>query len=161
MIRLIVALIGAFVIWVLFFSHFSKKQKIAIVFFAVMICISGIWYENASDKPRHNIVQLDEIVSCGVSAVHTYRSNFDISLCLQNQSKQGHIKRIKLAIIAEQCSELDGCTELQRVIRDLSVDVPPNSFKTLIENLSFNQLDRGQENIKWRFETEFVKAKNE
>jgi len=161
MIRLIVAVIGLFIIWVLFFSHFTKTQKILIVFFATLISVVGIWYENASDKPKHNIVQLNEVTNCGVSATHTYRSNFDINLCLQNESKKGHIKRIELAIIAEQCSQLNECVELQRVIRDLSISVLPNSSKKLTENLSFNQVDKDQGNIQWRFETQFVKAINE
>ena len=161
MIRLIVAIVGAFVIWVLFFSHFSKNQKISIVFFAVMICVSSIWYENASDKPKHNIVLVNDVVNCGVSAIHTYRSNFNISLCVQNQSQQGHIKRIGLDIIAEQCAQLDECIELQRVTRDLSVNVLPSSSRELVENLSFSKVDPGQKNVQWRFETQFVKATNE
>jgi len=129
-----------------------------IVFFATFISVASIWYENSFHKPKDNIVQLNQVVNCGVSATHTYRSNFDINLCLQNQSKIGRIKRIGLVIIAEQCSQADECVELQRVTRDLSINVLPNSLKELTENLSFNQVDKDQENIQWRFETQFVKA---
>lgn len=161
MIRLIVAVIGLFIIWVLFFSHFTKKQKVLIVFFATLMSVVSIWYESASDKPRDNIVQLDQVTNCGVSAVHTYRSNFDINICLKNESSKGHIKRIQLVIIAQQCFQSDECTELQRISRDLSVNVLPNSSKALTENLSFNQIGKDQNNIKWQFEVESVKAVNE
>jgi len=161
MIRLLVAAVGLFVIWVLFFSHFTKNQKILIVFFATFISVVSIWYENAADKPKHNIVQLNQVISCGVSAAHTYRSNFDINLCIRNESTAGHIKRLELAIIAEQCLQTNECSELERVKRDLSVNILPDSSQTLMENLSFNQVDREQANIQWRFEVEAVKAVNE
>ena len=158
MIRLIIAVIGLFIIWVLFFSILPKERKILLVALSLILSVFGIWYESDAGKPQAGFVKAAQIVSCGVSAEHSYRSNFDISLCLENTAEQGHVKRIELAIIAAPCNGLNQCSELQRVVRGLQVDLLPASSTTLSQNLSFDKIGNEQANVKWAFEVLSVKA---
>lgn len=158
MIRVIITLIAAFIVWLLFFSKFSKERKITLVALALVLSFLGFWFENSVGKPRINIVKPNQIINCGVTAKHSYRSNFDINLCVQNAAEFGRVRRLELSIIAEQCAESGECVELQRVARDLSVDVLPQSSISLIQNLSFNDVDPGLKGVRWSFITRSVKA---
>lgn len=158
MIRIILALIAVFIIWVLFFSKFTKERKIVIVALVVVVSFLGVWYESSVGKPRLNIVEPSQIINCGVSAEHSYRTNFDINLCVQNTSEFAKVKRLELSIIAQQCTTLSECIELQRVVRDLSVELTPNSSIMLKQNLSFNNVAPDLEGVKWSFIVNAVKA---
>jgi len=158
MIRLIILVIGVFLIWVLFFSNFSKQRKIVIAAIAIVISIFGVWLESTVGKPKSSIVNTADVVSCGVSAVHSYRSNFDLSLCLQNNSANGRVKRIALSIIAAKCTTQDDCREVQRQQRELPIDLAPSAKVTLQQNLSFGLLDPAAVDIVWSTETTMVKA---
>lgn len=158
MIRVFIALIGVFIIWVLFYSKFKKERKIALVALAVILSTLGIWFESSVGKPRTNIIEPDQVINCGVIAKHSYRTNFDIQLCVQNTAEFGRIRRLKLSIIAEQCSGSGECVELQRVARDLSVDVVPQSSISLSQNLSFDDVDSDLKGLRWSFIVRSVKA---
>jgi len=158
MIKVIIVLINAFIVWVLFFSKFSKERKIALVASAVILSFLGLWYESGADKPRRNIVNENQIVNCGVKAKHSYRTNFDIELCLRNTAKLGDIKRISLFIIAKKCQGSDECIELERVARDLTVDISAQSSTTLIQNLSFANVESNLQDVEWSFVVRSVKA---
>ena len=158
MIRVILALIAVFIIWVLFFSKFSKERKIAIVALVVVVSFLGVWYESSVGKPRQDLVEPSQIIDCGVSAKHSYRTNFDIDLCVQNTSEFAKVRRLELLIIAQQCTNLGECVELQRVARDLSVEVMPSSSIMLKQNLSFNNVAPDLDDVKWSFIVSAVKA---
>ena len=158
MIRVIITLIAAFIVWLLFFSKFSKERKITLIVLALVLSFLGFWFENSVGKPRTNIVKPNQIINCGVTAKHSYRTNFDINLCVQNAAEFGRVRRLELSIIGEQCAESGECVELQRVARDLSVDVLPQSSISLIQNLSFNDVDPGSKGVRWYFITRSVKA---
>jgi len=158
MIRIIIALIALFVVWVLFFSGFSKDRKIVTVVLSIALSLFGFWFESDAGKPKVNIVNVADVKSCGVSAVHSYRSNFDITLCVHNKAAQGHIKRLGFSVIANQCDEFGSCNELQRVRRDLTVDLPVKESQTIKQNLSFSEVNRDLQGIEWSLEIHSVKA---
>ena len=158
MIRLLIAVVGLFIIWVLFFSTFSKQRKALLVGVSLVLGIFGLWYESGANKPRAKIVKIEQVVNCGVSAKHSYRSNFDIDLCLENTNEKGNIKRLELAIIAQQCDVQNNCTQLQEVVRSLAIDLPASSKTTLAQNLNFDKVDANQDNVVWSFKTLSVKA---
>ena len=157
MIRLIVAIIGLFILWVLFFSNFSKNQKILLTSLAVLLSVLGFWYESSFNKARQGVVTVDQVVQCGISVEHVYRSNFDIALCIRNNSTKGYIKRIELEIYTQQCLQ-ENCIRLESITRDLRLDLRPESEKTLIENLSFKKADKESENINWDFNIKSIHA---
>jgi len=158
MIRVIIALLGAFIIWVLFFSKFNKNTKIALVFCSILLSVLGFWFESGANKPRKDLVQTSQLSSCGVIAKHTYRTNFDIDLCISNSAEVGDVKRIGLSVVAHQCESLSACVELQRVERELSVDLPALESVTLSQNLNFSNVELSAKNIQWSFIVRSVKA---
>lgn len=161
MIRLIIALLGLFLIWVLFFSKQSKERKIAITAITVLLSVSGLWYESSSGKPSNKLVSPNQINICGVRAEHSYRSNFDVFLCLENTADTGHVKRASFSIIASQCNDsttTNNCTEIQRVKRDIAVEIAPKSSQQVKQNQSFAKVAPDAENVHWSIEVNSVKA---
>lgn len=162
MIRLIIIAIAIFLIWVLFFSSFEKRQKIAIAIVAILICAVGALWERHTKKPRSNLVSVTQLVSCGVQAKHSYRSNFDLDICLNNIGTVGSVKRVDMEIKAIQCAGDNAadrdCIVLESVARSLSVDIAPQTTEILKENLSFKLVDKDASGLQWGIEVTAVKA---
>lgn len=158
MIRLIISVIAIFLIWVLLFSGFEKRRKIAISVLAILICAVGMVWESYTKKPRANRVATEQLVSCGVQAQHSYRTNYDLLICLSNTASEGQIKRIDIQIIAQTCIEGSDCKVLETVARSLSVDIAAKSSVTLKENLSFKLVDQATNEIQWGVRVLAVKA---
>ena len=158
MIRTIITLIGLFLIWVLFFSDFKKEQKILIASAALILSLLGLWLENNSPKPKLDIVKTTEIRSCGILVSHSYRSNFDIDLCIKNTAPDGHVKRLNFSIIASLCETPQSCNEHQRVQRDLSVELPANESRQIKQNLSFSDTPIDLQGVQWSIDIHSVQA---
>jgi len=158
MIRLIIIAIALFLIWVLFFSGFEKRRKIIISVVAVILCVAGMGLESFKKKPRSNLVSAAQLVSCGVQAVHSYRSNYDFQICIENTAKVGRIKRVDMTINAQQCVNGTDCELLESVERSLSVDIAPQKSTVLQENLSFKLVDKAAADLQWSIEVLSVKA---
>ena len=160
MIRLVIALVGIFLIWVLFFSGLSKERKLAISAIALLLSVSGLWYESTFGKPVNNLVSPSQINSCGTRAEHSYRSNFDVFLCLENTADVGLVKRLSFSVKASRCddSSLSNCTELEQVKRGIAVNIPPNGSQEIKQNLSFSSVAPDAKNIVWSIDIHSVKA---
>ena len=158
MIRLFIALIGLFLIWVLFFSRFSKEKKIVIAALAVVISIFAVWYESTAKEPKHNTLPISSIVGCGVTGKHSYRTNYDVNVCITNTAESGVVKRVEFSIVAKDCSLPEKCYEVERVRRHLAVNLLPQSNQTVQQSLAFNKLAPSLENIIWSFEIHSIEA---
>ena len=158
MIRLIIIAIGLFLIWVLFVANLSRQRKIAIAAIAVALSVAAIWLESSLGTPRENLLATSDIEDCGTSATHSYRSDFDISLCLQNNSKIARVTRLGFEVLALQCNAAQECQEVQRVAREVPVDLAANSRSTLKQSLSFDQVSTQAKDIQWRVEVTTVHA---
>jgi len=160
MIRVIIVFVGLSMIWVLFFSNFSKQKKAFISVIAAILCITGIWYESNASKPSANLINISQIESCGVQTKNSYRTNYDINLCIRNTAANAKIMRIEFSVIASSCEGQDQCQELQRVRRELAVEIAPSSEAQITQNLNFS-LVQDASDVVWSFETHKVKALNE
>lgn len=158
MIRLLIALIGGFLIWVLFFSSFSKQKKIVIAVLAVLISALGLGYEIISQQPVKGAMALTSVEACGVHAKHTYRTNFDLNICVNNVAEQGDITRIGFSIIASYCEEPNSCVEVERVRRDLNVELRASDNLVIEQNLAFNELDPELDGIIWALDIHSLEA---
>ena len=158
MIRLIIVLVFLFLIWLLFVSEFSKNRKIAISVFALLLCGFSIWYDDYSKKAVEGLVDISNLQVCGVSGEHSYRTNFDINLCLQNTAGRGVVKRVRVAIMAARCNSADMCVVVDRVERARSLELAPGEQLDLKENLNFPNLDPDTPEIRWTAEVLSVKA---
>ncbi|MBX2849051.1 MAG: hypothetical protein KTR16_12070 [Acidiferrobacterales bacterium] len=157
MIRLILIAIGIFIIWVLFLSKFNKKKKIAVCVAALAICIAGLWFDQSSRTPKENIISKSELVDCGVSAKHSYRTNFDIEFCLRNLSTSATARRVAMSFVALDC--IDGsCEELQVMTKEVPLSLAPETEITLEENISFDKVDASSETVVWVAKVMSVKA---
>lgn len=158
MIRLFIIVIGLFLIWVLFFSSFTKQRKTAITLLALGMSVIGVWLESSAGLPRAGVIEVGDISSCGVLAKHSYRSNFDLQICVRNNASDGEVKLLGLSIIAQNCTAPDNCLMLETVQRDASVSIGPNSEITLKQNLSFDAVEPAATNVVWSVEINSVKA---
>ncbi|MFT5571814.1 MAG: hypothetical protein ACI9FR_000734 [Cryomorphaceae bacterium] len=158
MIRLFIIAVGVFLIWVLFVSGFSRQRKVVIAALAVALSIAAVWFESSLGSPNKNVLTASEVVDCGSTAVHSYRSNFDVTICFNNNSAMGDVKRINFEVLALQCDSAGACTELQRVGRELSIELPANESITLQQSLSFPRVQPVSGAFTWQVQVNSLKA---
>ena len=157
MIRLIILAIGLFLLWLLFLSKFSKQHKIIYSASAITLLAVGVWFEGYGETPRFGLISNDQIVVCAATAEHSYRSNYNLSFCLQNESGFATAKRVELRFVAQDCN-VDPCIELDAAIKQLGIDIAPGQQIQRTENLAFNALERLDLNLSWKIEVLSIKA---
>ena len=157
MIRLIIFLIGAVLLWILFASGFNKRLKIILSLSLLVILITGVWYENYGETPRSDLITTEQIVSCGVSAKHSYRSDYKINYCLKNNSKVATTKRLELRFVAYDCL-VQPCKEIESVIKEGNFEIAPEQKIKTEVSLAFDSLSLNQDNIEWKVDVVSVKA---
>ena len=144
-------------LWVLFFSPFSKQQKIVIGVCSACILGIGLWYESHGKTPKSGLIGLSEIVSCGASGEFSYRSNYNVDICLQNKSAVAEVQRIGLRVVVQRC-ENSNCTEVDAVAKEISLPIGPLQEVQTIQNLSFDKLDPDTPNLSWIVDITSVRA---
>ena len=157
MVRVIIFLLLVFIVWVLYASGFEKPRKIRISIIAVLLCVIAFWFDGYDKREFTNLVELNSVTSCGIDAEFSYRTNFDFDICIENKADKGTLTRLHLAIVAQDCSQSE-CVDLQRVERNVLVDVAPGSKLKLTQNLSFDKVDLQSTSLNWAVEVLAVKA---
>ena len=157
MIRLLILLLGLFVFWVLFFSALRKQQKIIISLAVVLFAVAGAWFEGYGDTPRFGLIEPEQVVVCGVSGHHSYRTNYQIQFCLENQAENAMVERLELRFIALDCSAGE-CQEIDSVSKQLNIQLSPQQQIEKTTNLAFNKLARESSPQTWLVEVISVKA---
>jgi hypothetical protein len=156
MIRLIIFALGVLLVWVLFSSKFERPQKIIISILIVMFAVLGVWFEQYGETPKESLVEPKQLEVCGVTGQHSYRTNYDIGLCVQNKSKYV-IKRLAFSVVVSQC-EGEKCRELQKVARERPVQIGRDQRTILTESLDFTLLDPSMKNLEWGVELTSIRA---
>jgi hypothetical protein len=157
MIRIIILVIGVLILWVLFFSPFSKQQKIVISACAGLILAIGLWYESHGKTPKSDLISVSEIVSCGASGEFSYRSNYNVDLCLQNNSVVATVQRIGLRVSVLSC-ENSNCSEIDAVDKEIRVHIKPQQEVQMTQNLSFDKLDPEIPYLNWMVQITSARA---
>ena len=157
MIRVIIVLVFLFLLWVLYGSGFEKPRKIRISIIALILFAAAFWFDGYDKRELRNLVAVTDVGGCGVSGQFSYRTNFDLSICVTNNATKGTISRLKLAVIASRC-EAQTCTELQRVERSLLVSIAPATSVTLEQNLSFDKVSPSESGLQWSVDVLETKA---
>ena len=139
MIRVIIFIVFIFIVWVLYASGFEKGRKIRISLIALVLCGFGFWFDGYDRREITNLVGLSDVENCGVVAEYSYRTNFDLTICVKNKAAKGILSRLTFAAVVSQCDN-GVCSELQRVVRSLPVKIAPASQVNLEQNLSFDKL---------------------
>lgn len=157
MIRIIILVIGVFLLWVLFLSPFTKQRKMVIGACAACILAIGLWYESHGKTPKSGLIDDSEIVSCGATGAFSYRSNYNVDICLQNNSSLGTVQRIGLRVSVLNC-ENSKCEELDAIDKEISLQISPQQKVQTIQNLAFNELTARTPNLTWIVEITSVRA---
>jgi len=113
-----------------------------------LIAITALWLEQKGQMLKSNLIQVSQIADCGVSGTHSYRTNFDIQFCLQNNSPNAILKRIGVDFSALRCVK-GNCEGLQTVNKELPVNLAPGARQTFVENFSFSNVEPSAENVVW------------
>ena len=152
MIRLVIVVVMLYLIWLLFIAGFTRKKKIVIA--CITLFAGGIlmWFEGADVRLKDGLVKVNQVHNCGVQSVHTYRTNFDVSICLENKASVGKIQRITIEVLAEQCQNDTQCAPLETVQRDVLFVLGPSSTQTLEQNLDFKLVDPALPGLRWSAE---------
>lgn len=158
MVRLIIAAIGVFLIWVLFLSKFTKQTKLMIALAAIVLSVVAIWFESSLGTPRDDLIAANQVVDCGVSAELSYRTTYDLDLCIENQSATAGVTRLAFEVIAVSCQSQSECQEQQRVAREVAMDIAPQSRTQVQQSLNFDQIDPAASDLQWRLESKQVLA---
>jgi hypothetical protein len=157
MIRIIILVVGVFLLWLLFFSSFAKKKKIIIGSFAVALLAVGLWYESRGNTPKAGLIKVSEVISCGTSAEFSYRSNYNVTVCLQNNSVSATVKRLELRVSVLSCVDSE-CREIDFAEKGVSLQIEPNQRVTKTLNLPFANLEPSMPSLNWVVETKSVRA---
>jgi hypothetical protein len=157
MIRVIILVIFLFLVWVLYASGFEKPRKIRICIIALVLCAIGFWFDGYYKRELNNLLDVSQVRVCGVVAEFSYRTNYDLEICLQNDASDATVSRLNMAVIASNCGP-QNCVEVQRVEKDVLVSIAPLSRTTLEQNLSFDRVNPDQGSIQWSVEVIGIKA---
>lgn len=170
MLRLILFVLAAVLVWLLFFSNFEKQRRIiaAVVLFVVSIVL--MWVVSEQDKPRLGIVQSADLSVCELSMAYSYRTNYDLKLCLKNDHPTAKVRRVEFQVVATTCSEpsdathesessTSECTPLQVVSKSRPVNIAAGESVLIQDNLDFDQLERvAADQLKWQVELTRIEA---
>lgn len=161
MIRLVILILFIILLWLLVASGFERRKKMVLGALLIILSIVGFLYEGYDKRELPNLVDQSQVQSCGVTAKHSYRSNFDLNLCIQNLAEKGTISRLKMAIVAKKCSSssAQSCLEIDRVVRDIPVRILPKSEVSLLQNLSFKNVEPVTKDVQWSLEVIDTKAR--
>ena len=94
---------------------------------------------------------------CALSAKHSYRSNYDITFCLKNNSQIATVKRLTVKIIAQDCQRGE-CNVLESVSKDFPITIGAGEQIQHVENSQFDALDPSLKDVEWAIEVSEIKA---
>lgn len=157
MIRLLILLLGLFVFWVLFYSGLKKQQKIIISLAVFLLAGAGAWFEGYGETPRFGLIMPEQVVVCAVSGQHSYRTNYQIEFCLENQARDASVARLELRFFALLCTAGE-CFEADSVNKQLNVELLPHQRIEKTANLPFNKIVPEAASLTWKVDVVSVKA---
>lgn len=151
MVRLLIPLIAIFLIWLLFFSAFSKRIRIILCTGVVLLTALAFWLDMNSRAQRTGLIEKSQLINCGVQGKFSYRSNFNLDLCLRNTAPKATVKKIQVRFDAVSCVK-GTCTELQSRTETIHLEIAPGMQLVHTENLSFDHVSPDSQNLLWTAE---------
>jgi hypothetical protein len=139
MVRLLIPLVAIILIWLLFFSSFSKRIRIGASIILISLTVLGLWLDTNGRSINTSRVTPAEVESCGVSGSFSYRSNYNLKLCLKNNAASATVHRLSVQVDALACS--NGECEVQDSVDEvINLRIEAGEQIEHIENLSFPKL---------------------
>ena len=140
MLRLLLILLAAVLVWILFFSTFERRTQIITSVSLFVLTITTLWLDSYLSKPKSDNIDITEVAVCGLDVQYSYRTNYNIELCLKNNSASAVLRRVAFEISAQVCSSDNKCTSLQTKSKSRSLELRPGRQTTLADNMSFEQV---------------------
>ncbi|MCH2189593.1 MAG: hypothetical protein MK188_01545 [Gammaproteobacteria bacterium] len=157
MIRVILALIGLALIFIWLSGALSRKSKMSVTVISLVAVIGLVVIEVYTNTPREGIVDVEQLVICEQQIEHSYRSDFKVSLCLENRS-DSIIKRVAYSVTAQTCGDSGSCEPIQVASRDRLVNLDVAETTDIEDTLRFENVAPEAENIIWSTEIVAIKA---
>lgn len=151
MVRLLIPLIAIFFIWLLFFSSFTKRIRIVLSIGVLLLSAAALWFDMNSRAVSTGVVELSQLSNCGVKSQFSYRSNYNIDLCLRNTATEGTVRKIEVRFDAASCVERN-CVDLQSRVEIIHLNLPPDEQLIHTENLAFDLVPENTPNVLWTAE---------
>ncbi|MEO0369444.1 MAG: hypothetical protein AAF197_11790 [Pseudomonadota bacterium] len=141
MARLLILFVAILLVAILFFSRLEKTPKYLLASAVVFLTVVGLWWETAATNPRNGIIEATQLRSCGLGVSHSYRTNFDIELCVDNTHESASVRRFDFTLAAYQCGEGGDCSLIQQVTKSRPITIAPQSQVQIIDNMEFGQVE--------------------
>lgn len=154
MIRLLLPLAAILIVVIALFTPFSKRVKIALCVGLSIALVIVLWLGSNGHGLNTSRVTPADIQVCGISGEYSYRTNYNLSMCLKNTGN-GHVQRLQARFLVETCAN-GSCQTIDQVEETLNLSIVANSEIQHIENISFTQLKPEQENV--RFSAEILQV---
>ncbi len=138
MVRLLIPLVAIFLIWLLFFSSLSKRLRIGLSAAVVLATIFGLWLDTNGRGINTKRITPAEVTSCGISGEYSYRTNYNLTVCLQNNSGSATVQRLRVRYDMLECATGD-CQIIDSSEAILNVAIPANDKIQHVDNVSFKR----------------------
>ena len=162
MIRVILLFLAVALVWILFFSSFTKVQRIVGAIALFLVSVLAMWVTSEYDKPRGGIITTADVSVCDFGVRHSYRTNYDVNLCLKNQHESATLRRIQFEVVAQRCDAEQNCVDLQRKTKSRPITIAPGESLSIQDSLDFKQLpDVADDSITWSINLLANKAAND
>lgn len=142
MLRFVLLFVGLLLIWVLFFSKYEKTQKIIITLVSSLLIGCWLGWEMQRDALSTSLIDIDEITICSVKLTHSYRTNYDAVVCLENTSDIASAERVKLRYSALVCDP--NCTVIEEIDKERLIQLPNGKKTSITESVRFDLLDAAE-----------------
>ncbi len=140
MLRVLLVILAVALIWILFFSDFEKRKRLVFACALFFVSVFAMWFDSYLSNPRSDKIALDSVAVCGLDVAYSYRTNYEVKLCVENQASDATLRRVAFEVSAQVCDETDECASLQTVSKSRSVSVQPGANVTLIDSMAFDMV---------------------
>ncbi len=140
MLRVLLLLLTVVLVWILLFSKFEKRTRILVSIALFVSTIFILWFDSYLSAPRSDKIALSDIEVCDLNVNYSYRTSYDIELCLKNNHPSAVLRRVTFAISAQVCASETECTSVQTQSKSRPLEIPPGEQVTLVDNMMFDQV---------------------
>jgi len=161
MIRLVMLLLFALIVWVMFFSKLSPIPRRTTAGFIFTLFVAAVWFDDYRKRPKDDVLPAQDVISCGIDSTALYRSNVELKLCFANTAERGTVRRIKFEVNASRCpgsADQQQCELIERVEREMPIVIGARSQTTTNQSLRFDKLSALDASVQWSVKVISVKA---
>ena len=154
MLRVLLLILAVVIIWILFFSGFEKRTRIIASVSLFVVSVFALWFDSYLSNPRSDKIAAQSITVCDLDVRYSYRTNYEVRLCVQNDDPAVTLRRVEFEITAQVCDSDEQCTRLQSVSKSRPVVIAPGASAVLEDSIRFDAVaqfaDSESAQIEWQ-----------